>query len=57
MDTLEHPDATVTTDLLTFMLLACGRIDPDQPINSGKVSYAGDDALAEQLARNLRFTM
>ncbi|MCC6437341.1 MAG: maleylpyruvate isomerase family mycothiol-dependent enzyme [Acidimicrobiales bacterium] len=54
--TLEHPDATVTTDLLTFMLLACGRIDPEGPISSGAVTYAGDAALADQLARNLRFT-
>lgn len=56
VDTLEHPDATVTTDLLTFMLLACGRIDPEEPIGRGAVTYAGDAALADQLARNLRFT-
>lgn len=53
---LEDPDATVTTDFLTFMLLACGRIDPQGPIGEGKVTYAGDAALADQLARNLRFT-
>ncbi|MFN0027361.1 MAG: maleylpyruvate isomerase family mycothiol-dependent enzyme [Acidimicrobiales bacterium] len=56
VDRLEHPDATVTTDSLTFMLLACGRIDPAEPIDGGKVTYAGDRALADQLARNLRFT-
>ena len=56
VDHLEHPDATITTDSLTFMLLACGRIDPAQPIAAGQVTYQGDTGLADQLARNLRFT-
>ncbi len=56
VDHLENPDATVTTDSLTFMLLACGRLDPSEAIEHGKVTYAGDSALADQLARNLRFT-
>jgi uncharacterized protein (TIGR03083 family) len=56
VDSLPDPDATVTTDFLTFMLLACGRIDPNEPISSGAVTYDGDTALADQLARNLRFT-
>lgn len=56
VDRLEHPDATVTTDFLTFMLLACGRIDPQVPIGQGTVTLGGDLALADQLARNLRFT-
>lgn len=56
VDRLDNPDATVTTDSLTFMLLACGRIDPSEPIEQGKVTCAGDNAVADQLARNLRFT-
>jgi len=56
VDHLDRADATVTTDFLTFMLLACGRIDPAEQIAAGKVTYAGDTALADQLARNLRFT-
>jgi len=56
VDRLDDPTATVTTDFLTFMLLACGRIDPAEPIAAGKVTYAGDTAVADQLARNLRFT-
>ncbi len=56
VDRLDDPTATVSTDLLTFMLLACGRIDPEVPIAAGKVSFAGDLSVAEQLARNLRFT-
>ncbi len=56
VEELAQPDATMTTDSLTFMLLACGRIDPAEPIDAGAVTLAGDLALADQLARNLRFT-
>lgn len=56
VESLDDPDATMTTDFLTFMLLACGRIDPEQPIEDGRVELTGDVALAGQLARNLRFT-
>ena len=51
------PACTVTTDFLTFMLLCCGRIDPDGPIGDGRVTLGGDVALAGQVARNLRFTI
>lgn len=54
---LDNPTCEVTTDFLTFMLLCCGRIDPQGPIGEGKVTYAGDVALADQVARNLRFTI
>jgi uncharacterized protein (TIGR03083 family) len=57
VDALEDPDVTVTTDSLTFMLLACGRIDPDAAIADDRISWTGDDALGERAARNLRFTM
>ena len=54
--TLDNPDATLITDSLTFMLLACGRIDPDDPIADGRMTWIGDSELGER-ARNLRFTM
>ncbi|WP_370330750.1 maleylpyruvate isomerase family mycothiol-dependent enzyme [Mycolicibacterium hippocampi] len=54
---LDHPDVTVTTDSTTFIQLACGRIDPQAQIDSGKVSWTGDDELGDRAARNLRFTM
>jgi uncharacterized protein (TIGR03083 family) len=54
---LAEPDATLTTDSLTFMLLACGRIDPEGPIADGRVAWTGDDAIAGRAARNLRFTI
>lgn len=57
VDHLDHPDVTLTTDSTTFIQLACGRIDPQQQIDSGVVSWTGDDALGDRAARNLRFTM
>ncbi|MCI4674164.1 maleylpyruvate isomerase family mycothiol-dependent enzyme [Candidatus Mycolicibacterium alkanivorans] len=54
---LEHPDATLATDSTTFIQLACGRIDPQAQIDSGAVSWSGDDEIGDRAARNLRFTM
>ena len=54
---LDNPDATLTTDSTTFIMLACGRIDPQAQIDSGAVSWSGDAELGERAARNLRFTM
>ncbi len=57
VETLEDPTATLTTDSLTFSLLACGRIDPQEPIDDGDITWSGDAELGEKAARNLRFTM
>jgi len=57
VDHLDHPDVTVTTDSTTFIQLACGRIDPQAQIDSGAISWQGDDELGDRAARNLRFTM
>ena len=57
VDRLDDPTVTLTTDSLTFMLLACGRIDADGPIGDGRVVLAGDPSLADRAARNLAFTM
>lgn len=54
---LAEPTATVETDFLTAMLLACGRIDPDAPLCDGRVLLGGDLNLAERVARNLSFTL
>ncbi len=54
---LDDADATVSSDFLTFMLLACGRIDPSEPIAAGSISWTGDPELGERAARNLRFTI
>ena len=57
VDHLDNPDVTVTTDSTTFIQLACGRIDPQLTIDSGAITWKGDDQLGERAARNLRFTM
>jgi uncharacterized protein (TIGR03083 family) len=57
VDEVEAPTAEVTADFLTFMLLCCGRIDPEGPLGDGRVTLAGDRALADKLARNLAFTI
>lgn len=54
---LDNPDASLRTDSTTFIMLACGRIDPQAQIDSGAVSWTGDAELGERAARNLRFTM
>ena len=57
IDDLDRPDAVVRTDFLTFMLLACGRTDPEVQLSAGNIELQGNDELAGQLARNLRFTI
>ena len=57
VDHVERPDVTVTADSTTFIQLACGRIDPQEQIDSGAISWTGDDELGDRAARNLRFTM
>ncbi|NNE72506.1 MAG: maleylpyruvate isomerase family protein [Acidimicrobiales bacterium] len=57
VDSLDAPDVEVTTDSTTFQLLACGRIDPQQPIDDGQISWSGSDGWGEKAARNLRYTM
>jgi uncharacterized protein (TIGR03083 family) len=57
VDTLDAADVVVRTDSMTFALLACGRIDPQGPIDDGRVTWTGDALLGEAAARNLAFTM
>ena len=57
VDTLDAPDVTVTADTETFVMLACGRVDPQERIDAGRISWTGDDAWGDRAARSLRFTM
>jgi uncharacterized protein (TIGR03083 family) len=57
VERLESPDVVVETDSTTFIQLACGRIDPQIPIDSGAITWTGEVELGERAARNLRFTM
>ena len=57
VDAIVAPDVTLRTDSTTFALLACGRIDPQGPIDDGRVTWDGDAEWGERAARNLAFTM
>jgi uncharacterized protein (TIGR03083 family) len=57
VDHIERPDVQLSTDSLTFVQLACGRIDPQQQIDAGLVTWTGDAGLGDRAARNLRYTM
>jgi hypothetical protein len=57
VDHVGHPDVEVTTDTGTFMLLACGRISPQDPIERGRITWTGNHEYGEKAARNLSFTI
>lgn len=57
VDALDSPDVVLRANSTAFALLACGRIDPQAPIDDGRVSWTGDDDIGEKAARSLRFTM
>lgn len=57
VDELASPDVTLSMNSLTFMLLACGRIDPQAAIDDGRVTWSGDAELGDHAARRLAFTM
>ena len=54
---VDHPDVELSTDSVTFVKLACGRIDPQAQIDTGLVNWTGNDELGSLAARNLRYTM
>ena len=54
---IDRPDTELSTDSVTFVQLACGRIDPQAQIDAGRVRWTGDDELGRRAARNLRYTM
>ncbi|MEM7340769.1 MAG: maleylpyruvate isomerase family mycothiol-dependent enzyme [Actinomycetota bacterium] len=57
VEALDDPDVTVTADAVAFVQLACGRVDPQQMIDAGRISWTGDATWGEKAARNLAFTM
>lgn len=57
VDHVEHPDVELTTDTVTFIQLAAGRIDPQSQIDAGLVTWTGSAELGDRAARNLRFTI
>ena len=57
VDSIDSPDVVVRADSTTFALLACGRVDPQQPIDAGRIEVSGPVEWADRAARNLAFTM
>ncbi len=57
VEDLDDPSVLLTADSLTFVQLACGRIDPQSAIDAGRVAWSGDAEWGERAARNLAFTM
>jgi uncharacterized protein (TIGR03083 family) len=57
VDSLSDPTVEITTDVETFVMLACGRVGPQERIDAGRISWTGDAAWGDRAARNLRFTM
>jgi uncharacterized protein (TIGR03083 family) len=57
VDNLDAPDVEVSVNSTSFIMMACGRIDPQVEIDAGRVTWSGDDNIGERAARNLAFTM
>lgn len=57
VDDVASPDLELLTDSTTFVMLACGRIDPQEQIDAGNISWSGDDTWGHKAASSLRFTM
>lgn len=57
VDSLVRADVVVSVDSTAFVMLACGRIDPQETIDAGRISWSGDAEWGETAARSLRFTM
>lgn len=49
------PTARLVMDAESFVRLACGRGDPDLILDGGAVTFEGDAALGERVARSMNF--
>ncbi|HJM29135.1 MAG: maleylpyruvate isomerase family mycothiol-dependent enzyme [Acidimicrobiales bacterium] len=56
-DHVDNPTIEINVDSKSFVMLACGRVDPQVEIDAGRISWSGNDEWGERAARNLRFTM
>ncbi|MGH3744417.1 MAG: maleylpyruvate isomerase family mycothiol-dependent enzyme [Mycobacteriales bacterium] len=57
VDAVDDPDVEVLADVGTFVLLAAGRLDPQEQIDSGRIAWRGDQTWGDRAARNLAYTM
>lgn len=56
VESVDSPDVTVTADVRTFVMLAAGRIDAQEQIDAGKITWSGDDEWGRTAALNLAYT-
>jgi uncharacterized protein (TIGR03083 family) len=49
------PTATIATDGETFVRLTCGRVDPAEALDSGRIHLGGDVALGRRVVDELNF--
>lgn len=56
VESVADPDVVVTTDVATFVMLAAGRVDPQERIDAGAITWSGDAEWGERAARNLAYT-
>ena len=56
VDSVVSPDVEVTADVTTFVMLAAGRIDPQEQVDAGRITWSGDAEWGEVAARNLAYT-
>ncbi|HAN07177.1 MAG TPA: hypothetical protein DCP89_01635 [Acidimicrobiaceae bacterium] len=54
---IENPTVVLHCDSMAFMNQACGRVNPEIPIEQGLIHWVGDEILGNHAARNLKFTM
>ena len=56
VESVESPTVTLDAEALSFIQLACGRIDPEVEIAAGRIRWCGDEELGAKAARSLAFT-
>ncbi len=49
----DNPTVSISLDAETFGCIGCGRWDPDEALQSGKVSIVGDTTLGESIVRQM----
>lgn len=57
VESVADPDVELTADVETFILLAAGRVDPQERIDAGRITWSGDDEWGERMARTLNYTI
>ena len=57
VDEINSPSVELVANSTSFIMLACGRIDPVEEIRAGRISWSGNEEWGEKAAHNLRFTM